>query len=752
MRGTVASLIMLLTAALVLCAASSPCVSAIVDLHLGTVALYRDEWGMAHIYAAREEDGYFGLGYASGQDRLVQTLFEYLIVRGEVAKYFGKGAIKELPGVYQADPRKPLITDTVEIDRAMLLGRYLVDARANFHRLSPQVQRDIQAYMAGLKAYMRGHSEEVPAWAPQLEPALAPAVLAMALSPFSADPCTNKLPSVIPTALATAAPRPLSASNVWALASPRTADHGTLFASDSHGSATPFVGPTFYLFRLSTPTLDIFALGFPGSAVAIFGHSRNFAWGWSEAPRMTADCYAVKTLPPNPTHYLYDGHEQRMELVPYRIEIKGENPIEGTFEYTHHNGVRSPVVLRTGNVAYVISDAYMGRVGYMTQQFHELAAAHDHATLLAALHGRDLYPANLLIAGADGTLLYARPGRIPRRAPGVDPRKILDGNRSQTSWRGIHSFEEDVQLWNPSQGYVSNSNVSPDMMYPETVLHARDYPDYFGFDSGQTNSRQRRLIELLEGTSRVSDADAQAILFDTRIPRTEKWGAVIGSVVRADMTNASSELNALHAPELPLLLDDLTRFDGNFAAASRGAFDYLYLRIMLQRHSKPELDALSAAINSDQPLTMPMKQMLVKAVVDTFKAIRNDGPCSLGHPFGDIFRVGRGALDLPASGGAFYPDLESVSASLYGPRANTCRQFMVGGPRAPFVVHFGQQVRSWSAVLWGASEDPQSSHFSDQSRLISARRLRENWFEPDELSSHIVSTEILSAQTGLPLN
>jgi hypothetical protein len=31
-----------------------------------------------------------------------------------------------------------------------------------------------------------------------------------------------------------------------------------------------------------------------------------------------------------------------------------------------------------------------------------------------------LYPANLILAGRDGTLLYIRPGRLPKRPDGMD--------------------------------------------------------------------------------------------------------------------------------------------------------------------------------------------------------------------------------------------------------------------------------------------------------------------------------------------
>ena len=48
---------------------------------------------MAHLNAAREEDGFFGLGYATAEDRLEQVLLLYLGVKGELAAAFGPGPI-----------------------------------------------------------------------------------------------------------------------------------------------------------------------------------------------------------------------------------------------------------------------------------------------------------------------------------------------------------------------------------------------------------------------------------------------------------------------------------------------------------------------------------------------------------------------------------------------------------------------------------------------------------------------------------
>jgi hypothetical protein len=65
--------------------AQAPQANAPLELKRGQVTIFRDRWGMAHLYAAREEDGFFGLGYATAEDRLEQVLLLYLGVKGELA-------------------------------------------------------------------------------------------------------------------------------------------------------------------------------------------------------------------------------------------------------------------------------------------------------------------------------------------------------------------------------------------------------------------------------------------------------------------------------------------------------------------------------------------------------------------------------------------------------------------------------------------------------------------------------------------
>lgn len=722
----------------------------------GTVDLHRDDWGMPHIYAASETDGYFGLGYATAEDRMVQTLFSYLLVRGELAKHFGAGPIEELAGVHMIPPRSPLIVSPVDSDREVLRGRYLVDARRNLAQLSPELRANLRSFVAGFNAYLATHPERLPDWAPPLEPALPLALFAYALFGTNPSTCLSKVHTAA-AARAGRARSPLTGSNAWVVSGARSKDRGVVFSSDSHGAISGLAGPVFYLWRMHTPTLDVFVVDLSGTVSMIKGHSQHYGWGWTEGPRLTADCYAVETLESDTNRYRVDGVERSMAVVPYRIEIKDGDAEAGEFHYTRHNGVYSPVVHRAGRVAYAVSSAYAGRAGFVSEQMYRLASARNRADLDSALETRDWYPANLLLGGADGTLLYARPGRIPKRADGVDPREIIDGNTSRTLWLGIHPWSDLVKLWNPDEAYLTNANVSPDMLFPEPRsiadrLTADRFPDYFWFETGQTNTRQRRSIALLEKARRIDDAGAAAIVTDVRIPDTEKWGPVI-----ALAAEASGVSRNIGDDELLAFFRELSAFDGVFEADSRAALYHVWLRRGLVRDAGAAGDALAEAIDTEKPLSAGEQALLVEAVHRAYADLVNAcGSAKLS--FGDVYRIGGGKQDYPASGISFaartqsphyYPQMaSSLLAARYAPDENGCHAQMVAGTRAPFVVHFGARLRSYSAFMSRTSEKAASGRSPDQSRLLSERRLRSNRFEADELAAHLSATKTLEVVAG----
>src|ERR1700754_1193617 len=53
------------------------------------VTLYRDEYGVPHIFAANIEAAAFAIGYAQAEDRLEDLLKDYRLATGTMAEAFG---------------------------------------------------------------------------------------------------------------------------------------------------------------------------------------------------------------------------------------------------------------------------------------------------------------------------------------------------------------------------------------------------------------------------------------------------------------------------------------------------------------------------------------------------------------------------------------------------------------------------------------------------------------------------------------
>jgi len=721
--------------------------SEITRAPAGSVNIYRDTFGVPHLYAEREEDGFWGHGYTAAEDHLEGVLIYYLSLKGELAKAFGPGHVDfKNVGVRSVPPGVSLplgeIEDTVASDIAARQWRHLEDARLNFSALDPQLQRNMTAYIEGFERYMDDHPELVPDWAPELEPALP---LAGASSIMLIDSLQTCGPAI---AIAQTGSSGIDGSNVWAFPADRMRENAAVFLSDSHGVIEWPYGTFLSPARINAGAMDAWLLDVPGMVLGIKGHSRDHAWGWAEGPRRPSDCIVLETMKDDPAAYLYDGKPQKMHVQAYTVEVKGEEAISGVFEYTHHNGVLSPVVHREDTTAYAVSAAYMQRAGFSHQQFREMLLATDHQSMRKALAAVEIYPANLVYAGSDGSITYIRPGRIPIRPEGSDGLQPVDGNTSTGAWRGIHPVDDLVQVTNPPQKYLVNNNVSPDTMFRDSFFKAEDYPPDFAFD-GQIGSRQRRAIDLFEGDTKFSFEMALAFVVDVFVVGSDKWGGVFRRAAQKNPDILGRQDGGFDG-----FLESLASFDGHFSPGSRGALYHALVRERLRGGPEETAVAIEAAIHQGRALSGEQRLHLLALAVGAYEEVR-DRLGGLDSTFGDVFRIGRGGASAPSRGFSLYPlagdpantiAIPLWSAGYSGPDEDGLR-WSGGGSRHPFLVQFTKPIRSYSLAVFGASDDPNSPHYSDQSVRVAGEGLHSNFFEPAELKSAVES--VRTVETGL---
>ena len=112
--------------------------------------LYRDEWGVPHIYADNTRAMAFAFGYAQAEDQLGLLLNFMAAIQSKSAAINGEA--------------------TLATDLSALIWRHVEKAKEGFPRLDAQLQRNYTAYTAGLEHYLADHPELRPAWLTNIEP------------------------------------------------------------------------------------------------------------------------------------------------------------------------------------------------------------------------------------------------------------------------------------------------------------------------------------------------------------------------------------------------------------------------------------------------------------------------------------------------------------------------------------------------------------------------------------------------------
>ncbi|ANM31232.1 hypothetical protein ABI59_19115 [Acidobacteria bacterium Mor1] len=717
---------------LLLLGACTPAQDSGPDLSTSEIGIYRDEWGVPHIYAGLEEDGFYGLGYAMAQDQLERTLRTVLYARGELSKAFGP---QLQPGM-----GSPLFVDYMS-----KLWRIHEVSAESVERLDPQLRQNYAGFIAGFRAYMEAHPERVPDWAPR-DLSVADAVampraglwltyqagIGIGDCRRGGAPMLNQIPDTGPG----------SASNVWAVMPERTATGGAILLTDPHGGID---GRFSYEYRVHAGELR--SAGFAFGPMMIVARNARVGWGMTTGSPDVADCFVFETDPANPRTYLYDGEPQSIEAREIVIEVNGEDPVTAIAEYTRHNGYLSPVVARDGTKAYVVSTAYMDDAA----PFHNALYRMNHAAtvdeLRDAMSNNGVFPQNVLAADTAGDILFVHAGETPIRPnAAVDWMRPVDGNSSATAWKGIHPLDDLLVIRSPSSGYLQNNNVDPNFMADPPPAELEGKPGYILnaglIPVGRRGDRSIRTLELLAQHQRMTREDAFAVALDAKLPGTEDW---LGLLSRAAESASLEGADAAY-------VDGLLAFDGRLEAESSAALKYVYWREALRvRLSPADYRALLAPLWNDGELPEELAGKLVAAARearDRLVAVHGDPATN----YGDEFRVGGDdGESWPLSGGTLAQGPEcslhplmcptSLLAFYYTPRNPATKQrIALGGSRIRRLDFYGPDgIESYTMQNPGLSDDPESGHTDDQAeQLTGTGEMKKIRFDWRELEPHVV--------------
>ncbi|MCZ6634592.1 MAG: penicillin acylase family protein [bacterium] len=663
----------------------------------GDVTIYRDVWGVPHIYGDSPEAAVYGHGYAQAQDRLDDILTLYTFVQGKAAKFFG--------------PR------FVQQDYETQLARHPEVARSGYPSLAPDTRRLIEFYIRGIHDYIREHPDARPEWADMPRPYDVVSLYRFFIWDW---PWGQALEDLKHAGSHVADGR---GSNQWVVSASRSAEGGPIALIDPHLTWNP--ANRFYESHVHGGDLHFYGFSIVGTPFMALGHTDVFSLSATTGGPDCADVYEEKINPDNPLQYEYDGQWRDIQVEEIDIEVhtqEGVQIVTRKIERTHHG----PIVKRKDNRAYAVKTAYDNEVG-MIDQWLDMIKAQNLGEFLLAVSQNQSLPQNLMYADIHGNTYYVRAGRVPVRPKGTWD-SPMPGWTSNSEWQGIHPLSDLVQVLNPGIGFMQNCNIAPGAMMPYSSLNAKPYLHYIYNDRPtRTNERGRRALQLLETHPKLTLQQATDIALDTFVLKSDMWQQALDAAFKAHPTPYSH----LQTP-VQILLE----WDGRMDIDSKGASIFSF---WIRACRKPEYRVSRQQIERGRDLGGGAQRALLKALDDAVQEMQR----TIGKvvvPWGDIHRAQRGTRSWPVAGFSRegINTLRSVNSQL--PDENGI-SYVHGGQFCTTVVLLKKDgIVSYSATPYGQSNHAESTHFTDQGELLFSKgRLKPTWYQKEDMLKRVKS-------------
>ena len=670
--------------------------------------IYRDEYGIPHIFAQTLEGAAYAVGYAQAEDRLEELLKNYRRASGTMSEVFG-------PEAYRGD----LIQRMWQHEKI---------SREKYNQVSPKMRACIEAFQEGIKQFMREHPEQVPSWAQEIHPW---DVIALGRYIIWGWPL-GEAGGDLQRAGIQPDPAAYRGSNEMLIAPSRTAMKAPIAVIDPHlGWYGEF---RFYQVRIYAGDYNVSGVSILGVPFPSLAHSRYASVAMTTGGPDTSDVYEEELNPANPRQYRYDGKWRDMAVKKERIGVKKGDKVdwqEVEIEYTHHG----PVVAHKEGKAYAMAIPYAEEVG-LTDQVYEMMMARNLEEMKRAIAHMQLMSQNIMVGTVQGDIYYIRNGRVPVRAKGVDPSRPVPGNTSATEWKGVHPMSDLVQITNPASGYMHNCNVTPFAMMKDSPLTPEKYAEYpYVYNATRETPRHQRaemMTDLLDSANKVTLEQAIDIAFNPQVYRAEAWQARL----KRAWEKAAESVKASDAKEV---YDSIQNWNRRSEAESEGALAFYAFK-----KSFP----VTVARRYDVPEELTDEDMLAALGKAGEWLKTNFG--SLRVPYGKYFRVGRrdGDRTWPVGGGSLNGGANNVGMAT--PRAigfNLVGKEMVGvgGQTSTQIVVLTNPPKSYAIIPLGESDHKESGHWDDQAeKLFSKSKAAPTYFlDKNELMKHVTAKKVL---------
>jgi penicillin amidase len=523
------------------------------------VIVYRDEWGIPHIYAETEDDLFFALGYIHAQDRLFYMDVARRFIRGQLSEVLGESAIET--------DKYNLATGLEYWAKKSLEALEEKDANDEIDFLD-----ELERYADGVNLYIETHQDELPieyaiiGFQPKewslLDSICYYKFMAQMLSwdyndlyhlinyealgkegyyelfnpyaPYQIPVCPNYGSygdsfTAFNSLDNEPGPQPSSSvlntisnflkniekiesetqlmdvdreftigSNNWVVDGIKSGTGKPLLCNDMHlGWTMPGI---WYEAHLVADDTDLNTYGFTvaGNPLPFVAHNEHIAWGFTNTRYDVMDWYYYQEIDSN--HYLYNGTVMEYKTKTYEISVKGNSPIEFEVKKTVHGPVLNKYIDDIPDSLdeenIVLAPQWTAHdITYETIAFYGFNHANNRAEFNESSKWYGNPAQNMIYADIDGNIAIRPTGVVPIRDGNENGTFPYDASNGEGEWIAYVPFEELPHTENPDQHYLASANQ---------MVVGPDYQKYYLQPPYAAGYRARRINELLNNSENGS--------------------------------------------------------------------------------------------------------------------------------------------------------------------------------------------------------------------------------------------------------
>ena len=663
--------------------------------------IYRDRWGIPHVWSRTDAGAAFGFAYAQAEDYFARIERNYIQALGRSAEVDGADAVPE-----------DRLNRLLEIPRL---------AREEYRRLDRRTRALCDGFVAGLNHYLATHPQVRPLLLTRFEPWYPLAFIRYNYYQRGFVWASGVLEEELRLTAGEAARDDNRGSNGWVVGPSRSASGHALLFINPHlpyfGSGQVYEGHVH-----SAEGWDFTGYTRFGFPLPYVGHNASLGWVSTDNAADHADLYRERfDDPARPLAYAYGGGYRLAEEWTDTIRVRTDHGMESrpvVLRRTHHG----PIVGERDGRPLALRLARLGDDGWLAE-WYAMTRARSVRELRAAMRPLAMLFGNVMAADRDGHIWYLYNAAVPRRDPRFDWSDAVDGSDPATEWRGYHTMDELPELLDPPSGWMDNSNGSPFRMTDRGNLDPARFPAYMVPEGTAVNPRGRAGQRLLAATPRWTfDAWTRAA-FDRRVFLAD---STIAALERALLATGDS----VPGGRLLAVRDTLRAWDrvSDTASAAMTVFS-VWRRILAD----------------DGDGTAPSDRAMVEALSAALDTLEGRfGRWSV--PYGEMSRLQRvvdAAGEQPSDErpSVAWPAVNGADGAVFtgfaAPQEGERRGYGRAGASYVSVVEFGPRVRARAVHTFGASGDPASPHFFDQAPLHARGELRLAWVTLEEIRDNL---------------